>query len=113
MKQSVRCTLRPLAVTRADRMARHPNLPTFAETWPEFVMTGFLGVAVPAGTPREAMLAINAHVNEAISADPMRTQLENFGFTPKRMNLEECAAHVRNERAKWRRYIELAKIEPQ
>jgi len=29
------------------------------------------------------------------------------------MTLDEAAAHVRAERAKWKRYIALAKIEPQ
>ncbi len=105
--------LRALAVTRTERMAKHPNLPTFAETYPEFVMTGFLGLAVPAGTPREAAQALNDQINDAITSDPMRAQLENFGFTPKRLSLDEAAAHVRNERAKWKRYIALAKIEPQ
>ena len=105
--------LRALAVTRADRMAKHPNVPAIAETYPEFVMTGFLGIAVPAATPREAMQAANDFVNDAITADPMRSQLEGFGFTPRRMTLDEAAAHVRSERAKWKRYIALAKIEPQ
>ena len=105
--------LRALAVTRADRMAKHPGVPAIAETYPDFVMTGFLGIAVPAATPREAMQAANDFVNDAITADPMRSQLEGFGFTPRRMTLDEAAAHVRAERAKWKRYIALAKIEPQ
>ncbi len=105
--------LRALAVTRADRMSRHPNLPTIAETYPEFVMTGFLGIAVPAATPRPAMQVVNDLVNDAITSDPLRGQLENFGFTPKRMTIDEAAAHVRNEREKWKRYIALARIEPQ
>lgn len=105
--------LRALAVTRQERLAKHPNLPTLAESWPDFVMTGFLGIAVPTGTPREAMQAINDLVNDAINADPMRAQLDSYGFTPKRMTLDEAGAHVRNERAKWRRYIALAKIEAQ
>ncbi|MCX7273623.1 MAG: tripartite tricarboxylate transporter substrate binding protein, partial [Burkholderiales bacterium] len=105
--------LRALAVTRPDRMARHPTLPTMAETWPDFVMTGFLGIAVPAGTPREAMQALNDLINDAIAADPMRAQLDSYGFTLRRTSIEEAAAQVRNERAKWRRYIALSKIEPQ
>jgi tripartite-type tricarboxylate transporter receptor subunit TctC len=105
--------LRALAVTRADRMAKHPALPTLAETWPEFVVTGFLGMAVPAGTPQDALQSLNDMLNDAISSDPMRSRLEGFGFTPKRMTLAECAAHVRNERAKWKRFVAMAKIEPQ
>lgn len=105
--------LRPLAVTRAERMSRHPNLPALAETWPEFVVTGFLGMAVPSATPQEAQQALNDTINDAISSEPMRSRLEGFGFTPRRMTLTECAAHVRNERAKWKRFVALARIEPQ
>jgi tripartite-type tricarboxylate transporter receptor subunit TctC len=105
--------LRALAVTRPDRMARHPSLPTVAETYPEFVMTGFLGMAVPAGTPPDAQQALNDLINDAILSDAIRAQLESFGFTPKRMSLAECVAHVRAERAKWKKYVALAQIEPQ
>jgi hypothetical protein len=38
--------------------------------------------------------------------------MEGFGFTPRSMSLDECIAIVRNERAKWTRYVEMAKIEP-
>ena len=46
-------------------------------------------------------------------SDPIAGKLESLGFTPKRRGLEECAAHVREERAKWARYVTLAKIDPQ
>ena len=105
--------LRPIAVTRPERMPKHPNLPALAETWPEFAVTGFLGMAVPTGTPPDALQSLNDTINDAISSEPMRSRLEGFGFTPRRMTLAECAVHVRNERAKWKRFVALAKIEPQ
>ncbi len=105
--------LRALAITRRDRWAKHPDLPTVSEFYPGFEVTGFLGLAVPAGTPRDAMLALNELINDAITSEPMRSKMEGFGFTPKRMNLDECIAFVRNERAKWTRYVAMAKIEPQ
>ena len=105
--------LRALAITRRDRWAKHPDLPTVAEFYPGFEVTGFLGLAVPAGTPREAMLSLNALINDAITSEPMRSKMEGFGFTPRSMNLDECIAFVRNERTKWARYVLTAKIEPQ
>jgi tripartite-type tricarboxylate transporter receptor subunit TctC len=105
--------LRALAITRRDRWAKHPDLPTVAEFYPGFEVTGFLGLAVPAGTPRDAMLSLNGLINDAITSEPMRSKMEGFGFTPKRMGLDECDAFVRSERAKWARYVVMAKIEPQ
>ena len=45
--------VRALAITRQGRWDRWPDLPALSETWPDFVLTGFLGIAVPAGTPPE------------------------------------------------------------
>ena len=105
--------LRALAVTRPKRWQRFPDLPALTETWPDFSLTGFLGLAVPAGTPRAAMETLNGHINDAILSEPIRSKLEAFGFSPVRMNLEECAQHIRGERRKWAQYITLAGIEPQ
>lgn len=105
--------LRALAITRRDRWAKHPELPAVAEFYPGFEVTGFLGLAVPAGTPRDAMLTLNGLINDAITSEPVRSKLEGFGFTPRSMSLNECIAFVRSERAKWARYVVMAKIEPQ
>lgn len=105
--------LRALAITRPDRWAKHPDLPTVAEFYPGFAVTGFLGLAVPAGTPRDVLLSLNALINDAITSEPTRSKLEGFGFTPRSMSLDECNAFVRSERAKWARYVVMAKIEPQ
>jgi tripartite-type tricarboxylate transporter receptor subunit TctC len=50
--------VRALAVTRDGRWSRFPDLPAMSETWPDFVLTGFLGLAVPARTPAAATLAL-------------------------------------------------------
>ena len=105
--------LRAIAVTRPKRWSRFPDLPALAEVWPEFSLTGFLGLAVPAGTPRGTMETLNGHINDAILSESIRAKLEAFGFSPVRMNLDECAQHIRAERRKWAQYISLAGIEPQ
>jgi tripartite-type tricarboxylate transporter receptor subunit TctC len=105
--------VRALAVTRAQRWDRHPELPAMAESYPGFVMGGFLGLAVPAGTPVGIQQRLNTLVNEAILIPPMRPRLEEFGFTPVGMTLDECAAHVRGERETWARTVRLAGIEPE
>ena len=105
--------VRALAVTRDGRWSRFPDLPALNETWPDFVLTGFLGLAVPTGTPAEATRRLNALVNEAIMAEPTRSRLLEFGFDPRPMTLGEIAATLREERAKWARFVRLAGIEPE
>jgi tripartite-type tricarboxylate transporter receptor subunit TctC len=105
--------LRALAITRQGRWDRHPDLPAMSETWPDFVITGFLGIALPKGVPPEIALRLNTLVNEAILAEPARSRLVEFGFVPKALDLPRIAELVKREREKWTRFVALAGIEPE
>jgi tripartite-type tricarboxylate transporter receptor subunit TctC len=105
--------LRALAITRQGRWDRHPDLPAMSETWPEFVITGFLGIALPAGVPPEIAQRMNTLVNAAILAEPARSRLVEFGFVPEALNLPRIAELVKLERDKWTRFVALAGIEPE
>jgi tripartite-type tricarboxylate transporter receptor subunit TctC len=105
--------VRALAVTREGRWSRFPDLPPMSETWPDFVLTGFLGLAVPAGTPPEVAQRLNDLINAAIMAEPARSRLLEFGFDPRPMDLRAIAAAVRVEREKWARFVRMAGIEPE
>jgi tripartite-type tricarboxylate transporter receptor subunit TctC len=105
--------LRPLGVTRPARWDKKPDVPAIAEFYPGFELTGFLGMALPAATPRPICERLNALVNKAILSPDVKDRLESFGFTPKAMSLEECDAFSKSEREKWKRYVEIAGIEKQ
>lgn len=105
--------VRALAVTRDGRWSRVPDLPAISETWPDFVLTGFLGLAAPAGLPPEVAQRLNGLINEAIATEPTRTRLLEFGFEPEPMDLPRIAAALRAEREKWARFVRMAGIEPE
>lgn len=105
--------LRALAITRQGRWDRYPELPAVSETWPEFVITGFLGIALPAGAPPEIAQRLNTLVNAAILAEPARSRLIEFGFVPEALDLPRIAELVKLERDKWSRFVALAGIEPE
>lgn len=105
--------LRPLALTRPTRWSRFPDLPVLAETWPEFTLTGFLGLAAPAGVPRPTLERLNGLVNAAVLSEPARGRLEGIGLSPTRLNLDECASMAAEERSKWAGFIQLARIQPE
>ncbi len=109
----LRSGCRALAHSRPERWDRFPDMPAVAEFYPDFVLTGFLGLAVPRGTPQEAMQRLNQLVLEAVQAQPMRGRLEEFGFLLTLFDLDACARHVREERAKWSRFVRIAGIEPE
>jgi len=105
--------LRPLGVTRPVRWDKKPDVPAIAEFYPGFELTGFLGMALPAATPRAICERLNTLINAAILSPDVKDRLESFGFTPKAMTLEECATFSKSEREKWKRYVEIAGIEKQ
>ena len=105
--------LRALAAQSSKRLAKYPAVPLISETYPSYTTSGFLGIAVPAGTPAATLQALNDLINEAITTDPVKSRLEGFGFSPQRMSLAQLAAFDREERAKWKTYVAIAKIVPQ
>jgi len=55
----------------------------------------------------------NQALNEIILSEPMKSTLERYGFYPKSMTLQDLSRFVGEEQARWKRYVGLAKIEPQ
>lgn len=105
--------LRALAAQSAKRLVKYPLVPLISETYPSYGVSGFLGIAVPAGTPVATLQLLNDLINEAITTDPMRARLEGFGFSPKKMSLSQLASFDKEERAKWKSYVAIARMEPQ
>ena len=112
--QVVASKARPLAISLPERSPLYPDVPTLAETFPGFVSTGFLAVAVPKAVPEEIKQRLNVLINEAIFSEGLHKRLiEEFALTPRRLDLAQCAAQDREERAKWAEYVKIARIEAQ
>lgn len=105
--------VRALAITRAQRWDRYPDLPSVAEYYPDAALPGLLGIAVPKGTPLPVMQRLNDLAVGALNSSPMRERLEEFGHTIGRYSLEDCATYVRDLRERYARYVALAGIEPE
>ena len=105
---------RPLAISLPERSPLYPDVPALAETYPGFVTSGFLAMAVPKATPRPVQERLNALINEALVSPEIKERLANeFALRSRPLTLEQCAAQDREERAKWGEYVRIARIEPQ
>ena len=105
---------RPLAISLPERSPLYPDVPALAETFPGFVTSGFLAIAVPKATPRPVQERLNALINEALVSPEIKERLANeFALRSRPLTLEQCAAQDREERAKWGEYVKIARIEPQ
>jgi tripartite-type tricarboxylate transporter receptor subunit TctC len=105
--------LRPLAITRLTRAPATPDVPAVAETFPGFELTGFLGMAVPSGTPKEIVVQLNALINAAQTVPEVRRRMDEFGLSYDITDLAACEAEVRAERERWTEYTRVAGIQPE
>ena len=105
--------LRPLAITRLTRAPATPDVPTVAETFPGFQLTGFLGMAVPSGTPHEIVVQLNGLINQAQTDPEVRRRMDEFGLSYDITDLAACEAEVRAERERWTEYTRVAGIQPE
>jgi tripartite-type tricarboxylate transporter receptor subunit TctC len=99
--------LRALAVTTLARSPAMPDLPTIAESGlPGFDLTTWFGLMVPAGTPPEIVVKLNAEIVRALNAKDMRERLEKMGAEPPANNTpEHFAAFIRAEAAKYAKVV--------
>jgi tripartite-type tricarboxylate transporter receptor subunit TctC len=71
-----------VAVTSARRSPLLPDVPTVAETLPGFEATAYNYIAVPAGTPREIILAVNAAFNRVLNGPEVVARIVATGLEP-------------------------------
>jgi tripartite-type tricarboxylate transporter receptor subunit TctC len=106
--------LRAIAAYGNKRLPKYPDVALITEAYPSYrLSSGMLGISVPAGASQAVLQGLNDLCNEAISNEPMKSALINFGFDPVPMSLAELSAYVPREQAIWREQVGIAKIEPQ
>jgi tripartite-type tricarboxylate transporter receptor subunit TctC len=106
--------VRALAVTSLKRSAAIPELPTLHESGlPGYELTGWSGMAVPAGVPRAIVLRLNAEINKALSSPTVLKGLAFRGGTGVGGTPEDFAEHVRNETERLGKLIKAVGIKPQ
>ena len=105
--------LRPIAITRQTRSKQAPDVPAVAETFPGFSLTGFLGMAVPAGTPTGIAQKLNDLINHALSLSDVQRRMDEFGLAYDQLTIAQCTEEVRLERERWVEYTRVAGIQPE
>jgi tripartite-type tricarboxylate transporter receptor subunit TctC len=94
--------LRPLAVTSLERLATLPDVPTMAESGlPGFHFVSWMGVAVPAATPRTIVERLNAELVKVLRTREAREWFEAQGAIAVGDAPDEFAAFIRAEHARW------------
>ncbi len=97
--------IKALAIGSARRIPQLPDTPTVAETLPGFAAQSWVGMLVPAGTPREIVARLNAEARKALADPEVRGQLAAQGFDVVGSAPEEFLAFARAESQKWAKVI--------
>jgi tripartite-type tricarboxylate transporter receptor subunit TctC len=94
--------VKALAVAGSQRQPSLPEVPTFAEAgFPNFDVSLWQGVLVPAGTPPDIVARLNSEINKALLQPDMRQRVGELGAIPEGGTAEHFAAFIKNEMARW------------
>jgi tripartite-type tricarboxylate transporter receptor subunit TctC len=106
--------VRALGVTSLKRSPVVPEVPTLDEAGiAGFEVTNWGGYALPARTPRDLVLRLNAELNKALMSPAVLKGIADRGATPIGGTPEQFAEHLKRETAKWAGVIKAAGIKPQ
>jgi len=98
--------LRALGVTSAQRSSMAPDIPTLAESGvPGYEVSSWYGLVVPAGTPNEVIVRLNAAAAAALGNSEVKKRFSTTDLEPAGSTPEQFGAHIRRETAKWAKVI--------
>jgi tripartite-type tricarboxylate transporter receptor subunit TctC len=105
-------TLRPLAVTSAQRSPSAPEIPTVAETaLPGFDSETWFGIVAPTGTPHAIRAKLNGVALKALASDDTKKRYLDLGMVTRSSSPEEFDAYIKAEVAKWSGVIREANVQ--
>lgn len=103
--------LKGLAVTTGERSTQLPTVSTFLEAGlKDFVVDTWIGIMVPAGTPRAIVNRLHRESAALINAPEMRARLAALGVVPVGSTPEQFATQVSADLARWGKVIKQAGI---
>jgi tripartite-type tricarboxylate transporter receptor subunit TctC len=105
--------IKGLAATSLQRLPGFENLPTVAETIPDFFVGAWTVLLAPVGTPPAIIRKIHDDMRTALDDPDIRTKLAANGGFVRHMKPEEVTAFVQNEQKTWRPIMERVAREAQ
>jgi tripartite-type tricarboxylate transporter receptor subunit TctC len=102
--------VRALGTTGATRPKVLPDVPTVAESVPGYVVTGWLGIGVPKGTPPEIVEKLNKAMNDALADPDTVTRLHNAGSELFSGSPADFGRFIAAETEKWAKVVRFANL---
>ena len=102
--------------TRSTALKRPPgfeNLPTVAETVPDFFVGAWTVLLAPKGTPEAILRKVHNEMRIVLDDPDIRAKLALNGGYVRHMTSQELTAFVENEQKTWRPILEQVAKEAQ
>jgi tripartite-type tricarboxylate transporter receptor subunit TctC len=100
-----------LAVAGANRLAALPDVPTTKEAGlPQYVVSGWFALSVPAGTPPAIAAKLNGALKDAVDDPAVRARFDQQGAEAMYMSLDQSEKFVGDEIVKYHDIITKAEI---
>jgi tripartite-type tricarboxylate transporter receptor subunit TctC len=107
-------TLRPLAISSAERLSNYPQVPTIAETFPGVEFIGWFILAAPAGTPDDIVLRLNREMDVILKNPQVSGKLADLGFFTTGADTPQGArAYVKAQYDLWGRLTHDIGLQPE
>ena len=103
--------LKAIGVTGKSRMSVLPQLPTIYEqgvTDDAYAIAGFVGMALPAGTPKDVVDVLSAAIQDAAQDPKVKERIDGAGFLPVFSSPEGFAKTYAQAAPVWKSLIEVA-----
>jgi tripartite-type tricarboxylate transporter receptor subunit TctC len=103
--------IKAIAVTTPKRLELMPELPTVAEAGvPGFEANNWIGVVVPAGTPRPRINRLNKALGAILDSAEVRDFLFKLGFEANPGTPEEFERYIKSETRKWAEVVKISGV---
>src|SRR6202046_5698062 len=93
--------LKTIAVASRQRLPDFPDVPTVAETLPDFFATGWQVVVAPLGTPTSIIDKVSADLIKVMGDPALKKRLGEVGNYTQTMNPEQTLAFVNQQQETW------------
>ncbi len=97
--------LRAIAVTTLRRSALFPDVPTVADSIPNFEVNSWYGLMAPAGTPKDILDRLNADTVKVLAMPDVVQTLKGAGLDIEGSSRDQFAAKIRDDFTRWGAFI--------
>ena len=102
--------IRALGVASSQRSPALPDVPTIGESLKGFEADSWFGLMMPAGTPREIIMKVNAEVLKILVSQEVKDRLLAQGGVAAGGTPEQLAERIKADIAKWGKVARTAGI---